>query len=119
MMPRTEYEMTEADLAEIMDAIKPQPYMVMGGHAPRSQQERANDAWKALGRKMGFDSTTVRPVAGKGERFFSAVPNETAEAKNERLAREAAEKAEARAAELESQIASAQVELDSIRNSAP
>jgi hypothetical protein len=73
-MERKEYEMTEADLAEILEACKPVPYMVFGGRPPRSPQENANDAWQELGRRMGFDYMTVEPT-GKGDRFFSAVPN--------------------------------------------
>jgi predicted TIM-barrel fold metal-dependent hydrolase len=55
--------------------MKPVPYMIIGGYAPRSRQENANDAWEALGREMGFKHMTVRPN-GKGDRFFSAEPSE-------------------------------------------
>ena len=73
-MERKDYEMTQADLDKIMDACKPVPYMVFGGIPPRSPQENANDAWAELGRRMGFDHMTVQPT-GRGDRFFSAVPN--------------------------------------------
>ena len=89
MYPRTNYEMTEADLEAILDACKPVVAIMVGGYAPSSQQENANNAWAALGRKMGFDHMTVQPINGKGNRFFSAVPSETAEARKEREAREA------------------------------
>lgn len=69
---RREFEMTEADLHILLDACKPVPYMIIGGMPPPSQQERANHAWKDLGRRMGFDWLTVQPITGKGERFFSA-----------------------------------------------
>ena len=65
------YEMTQEDLDALLNAMKPVPYMIIGGVAPRSQQENANDAWKALGEKMGFDYMTVRPNV-KGYRFFTA-----------------------------------------------
>ena len=78
-MERKEYEMTQADLDKILDACKPVPYMVFGGRPPRSPQENANDAWAELGRRMGFNHMTVRGVDGKGNRFFSAVPNVKAE----------------------------------------
>lgn len=68
---RKEYEMTQAQFDKIIEACKPVPYMVFGGREPRSQQENANDAWKALGDDMGFDHMTVRPN-GKGDRFFTA-----------------------------------------------
>jgi len=66
-----DYEMTQEDLDALLNAMKPVPYMIIGGVAPRSQQENANAAWKALGEKMGFDYMTVRPN-GKGDRFFTA-----------------------------------------------
>ncbi len=70
-MMRKEYEMTQAQLDAILDACKPVPYMVFGGMEPRSPQENANDAWKALGDELGFDHMTVQPN-GKGDRFFTA-----------------------------------------------
>lgn len=72
-MARTDFEMTQDDLDRLLTAMKPVPYMIIGGMTPRSQQENANDAWASLGAKMGFDPMTVRPN-GKGDRFFSAVP---------------------------------------------
>lgn len=70
-MARRDYEMTEADLAKLLDAMKPVPYMIVGGMAPRSQQENANAAWAELGKRMGFEPMSVRPN-GRGDRFFSA-----------------------------------------------
>lgn len=68
---RQNYEMSEADLKELLEAMKPVPLIAIHcGEAP-SQQERANNAWARLGRKMGFDHMTVRPN-GQGDRFFSA-----------------------------------------------
>jgi predicted TIM-barrel fold metal-dependent hydrolase len=69
---RKEFEMTEEDLNALLKACKPVPYMVIGGYVPRSPQENANDAWERLGKKMGFDHMTVRPISGKGDRFFTA-----------------------------------------------
>ena len=74
MSPRTDYEMTEEDLGEILTACKPVPYMVFGGIGPSSPQENANRAWKRLGKKMGFDSMSVKP-SNKGRRFFTAISN--------------------------------------------
>ena len=92
MYPRTDYEMTEDDLQNLMDACKPVAAMMIGGTVGRSPQENANAAWKALGDKMGFDSSTVNPMSGKGTRFFTAIPNETEEAMQERVIKEAEEK---------------------------
>lgn len=69
---RREYEMTEQQLIALLDACKPVPYMVIGGYAPSSQQERANASWEILGRQLGFDHMTVKPVPGKSQRFFTA-----------------------------------------------
>lgn len=71
-MARKEFELTKEELAELLDACKPVPYMVIGGVAPRSPQENANAAWEKLGNKRGFNHMTVRPVAGKGVEFFTA-----------------------------------------------
>lgn len=67
---RKEYELSQEQFDTLLKQMQPVPYIVVGGIAPRSQQERANDAWCALGREMGFDGMTVRP--GKSEKFFTA-----------------------------------------------
>lgn len=103
MYPRTSYEMTKEDLEKILAAIKPVPMIMVGSHAPRSQQERANDAWGELGKRMGFDHMTVQPT-GKGDQFFTAIPSETELHKKERLAREAKEKRQTEIAELSAKI---------------
>lgn len=76
MADRREYEMTEADLAALLDACKPTPLIAIHTGMPASPQENANRAWRALGHKRGFNYLTVRPVAGKGPRFFTAEPLE-------------------------------------------
>lgn len=70
---RKEYEMTEKQLAEIMDACKPTPAMFLSGGEPMAgtPQENANRAWQKLGDAMGFAHMTVRPN-GKGDRHFTA-----------------------------------------------
>lgn len=69
---RKEFTMSEEQLEKLLDACKPVPYMVVGGIAPLSQQERANAAWASLGREMGFDAMSVRPVPGKSMKVFTA-----------------------------------------------
>ena len=115
MYPRTEYEMTEADLKELLAACKPVAAMMIGGYAPDSPQENANRAWAALGKKMGFDSDTVRPVDGRGNRFFTAIPSETETARSERLTREKAEKRVTEIATLTDEISQRQQRLDALR----
>ncbi len=92
MYPRTNYEMTEEDYKELLEACKPTLCIKIGSYTPASPQENANRAWARLGEKMGFDYMTVRPIQGKTARFFSAVPSESEFQKAERLKREAEEK---------------------------
>lgn len=75
-MSRREFEMTEAQHTALLDACKPTPVMFLSGGEPMhgTPQSNANAAWQALGREMGFVWDTVQPVAGKGERVFSAEP---------------------------------------------
>ncbi len=71
---RNEYEMTEQDLAELLEACRPTPAMFLSGGVPMAgtPQENANRAWQRLGEKMGFDYMTVRP--GLSQRHFTAEP---------------------------------------------
>lgn len=114
MYPRTNYEMTEADEKALLEACKPVSYMVMGGYAPRSQQENANDAWADLGRRMGFDHMSVQPVSGKGTRFFSAVPNENEVDRKARETREAEARRQQEIATLNAEIAERQQRLEKL-----
>ena len=68
----TEFEMTQADLAELLDAMKPVPLIATHCGPIASVQERANAAWAKLGAKMGFDPMTVRPSRHEQQRFFYA-----------------------------------------------
>jgi hypothetical protein len=111
MMPRTEYEMSDEDLEILLDAGKPTPVMMTGGSTGSSPRENATRAWEALGKKMGFDGMSVRPISGKGQKFFSAIPSETDEAKAERLEREAAEARVAERDALQVEIARCQKRL--------
>ena len=71
---RKDFEMTQEQLDELLDACKPTPVMYLSGGKPmfNSPQENANHAWKLLGEKLGFDHMSVKPT-GKGDKFFSAV----------------------------------------------
>jgi len=88
MYPRTEYEMSTEDLSILLNACKPVVAIKVGNYVPSGPQENANRAWALLGKKMGFDPMTVRPVDGKGQRFFTAVPSETESQKQDRLKHE-------------------------------
>jgi len=71
-----EFEMSEEDLTNLLDRCKPTPVMFLTGGVPMSAtpQENANSAWYELGQKLGFKYMTVKPVSGKGQRFFTAEP---------------------------------------------
>lgn len=111
MYPRTNYEMTEADEKALLEACRPVPYIVVGGHEPRSQQENANAAWAELGKRMGFDHMSVQPIHGKGTRFFSAVPNENEVDRQVRESREAEAKRQREIDTLNAEIAERQKRL--------
>lgn len=72
----TEFEMTDAQFEEILQACQPVPLIALQcGPAP-TQQDYANRAWQKLGAEMGFVWDTVRPITGKGQKFFLAKPLE-------------------------------------------
>ena len=116
MYPRTNYEMTEEDLQELLDAFRPTPVMKIGNYVPSSPQENANRAWQRLGKKMGFDYMTVRPIDGKDRRFFSAAPSETQTQKEERVKREVEEKRLSEIKKLEGEIKERQAQLAKIQD---
>ena len=68
---RYQYQMSEADVGELLKASVAWPG-VPGG----STAESVKLAWKAIGSKMGFDPSTVLLTGGKGYRFFTAIPIE-------------------------------------------
>lgn len=71
---RKEYCLTPEQKEKLLSAMKPVPLMYLSGGEPmgRSQQENANDAWKALGEELGFQHMTVQPVQGKSMDYFTA-----------------------------------------------
>ena len=105
MYPRVNYEMTEEDLQKLLDSCKPVPMIMLQCGLPSSPQENANRTWQWLGKKMGFDYMTVQPIAGKGTRFFTAVPSETEEQRQTREALEAEAKRQGKIKQLEGEIA--------------
>lgn len=70
---RREYTLSDEQLGKLIAACQPVPYIIVGGIAPSSPQERANHAWRALGDEMGFDYDTVQP-RGSDNHNFTAVP---------------------------------------------
>lgn len=69
---RKEFEMTKEELDEILKASESIPLIMLQCGMPPTPQERANAAWRELGKKRGFDWKTVRPVSGKSQNTFVA-----------------------------------------------
>ena len=69
---RKEYELSDDQLKGLMSACEPVPMIMLQCGTPTSPQERANSAWLALGKDLGFQHMTVEPVSGKGAKFFTA-----------------------------------------------
>ena len=114
--PRVNYEMSEDELGELLESCKPTSCIMVGAYAPTSPQERANRAWQRLGEKYGFDYMTVRPIQGKGTRFFSAVPSETPLQREERLRREEVELKQRRIEDLKREIEVRKQELEGLES---
>lgn len=113
MYPRTNYEMTQSDLDELLDSMRPVPLIALNIGGGMDRQERANSAWARLGKKMGFDHMTVQPN-GRGDRFFSAVPSETEDQRVARLEKEQEDKRLAEIDQLQKEIAERQTKLTSL-----
>ncbi len=67
-----EFKLSEEDLEQLLGRCKPVPMIMLQCGAPASPQENANNAWKDLGGKLGFDHMTVKPVKGKDHSYFTA-----------------------------------------------
>lgn len=76
---RKEYKLTQKQLDTLIEASRPVPYMIFGGMEPPSPQENANHAWERLGKEMGFDPYSVKPVPDKSVTYFTADVTETKE----------------------------------------
>lgn len=118
MYPRTNYEMSDKQLSALMEACKPVACMMVGGSTPSSPQENANRAWSTLGLELGFDSSTVQPIPGLGIKFFSAIPSETEEQREERLAKEEAKKDSDELIKLEELVATTNNRISELKQKA-
>lgn len=69
-----EFQMTDEQYQRLLDASNPKVIIYMTGEHPFSGSSQVNirDEWKKLGAELGFDETTVKPVDGKSEKFFTA-----------------------------------------------
>ena len=114
MYPEIEYEMSVAEMDVILEASKLVPVIIIGDCTPSSPQENANRAWEALGKKMGFDYMTVKPITQRGSRFFTARPSETEEQKEERYLKSEKEHLQLRYEDLKSEIEGNREEMDEV-----
>lgn len=73
---RREFKMSDEDLELIREASRPVPLIMLQAGMPLTPQQNANNAWSALGRKMGFKTYTAGPVEGKSEHYFMAEPTD-------------------------------------------
>jgi len=69
---RKEFELTDEQLDKLYNACKPTMCIMIGNCIPRTPQENANLAWQILGNELGFIWDTVKPVEGKGDKYFTA-----------------------------------------------
>jgi hypothetical protein len=75
MAERVKFTMSAEQHAELLDACKPVPYLVIGGVPPSSPQENANRWWRNLASELGFMWTSVEGVPGD-PMSFTAIPRE-------------------------------------------
>lgn len=69
---RKEFELSDDQVKELLYISRPTPAIALNCGEPPSSQQMANDWWQKIGRELGFDYMTARPVQGKGARFFTA-----------------------------------------------
>jgi hypothetical protein len=63
---KRKYRLTDEELESILNASKPETYIIVGGHAPASPQENANAAWKSVAANHGFIWDSAE-AAGTGD----------------------------------------------------
>jgi hypothetical protein len=68
------FTMTNEDFDKLVEASKPVPLIMLQCGMPSSPYDRAMEAWKVLGTKMGFVYDTVRPFTNGNKLQFTAEP---------------------------------------------
>ncbi len=68
------FEMTKEQHKKLLSACEPIPMIMLQCGILSSPQEKANAAWKALGKEMGFEHMSVKPIPGQPATIFTAVP---------------------------------------------
>jgi len=67
---RKNFTMSDEQLETLLKACEPVSMIMLHIRNPPSLQENANNAWKSLGKELGFNHMTVIPGATQKE--FSA-----------------------------------------------
>jgi hypothetical protein len=68
------YRLTDEELASLLDASKPVPYMVFGGIPPTSPREHAMRLWRHVADRVGCVVDSIAD-AGTGDMHdFKATP---------------------------------------------
>jgi hypothetical protein len=65
------YRLSEEQYDKLMEACKPVPYLVVGGYAPVSLQERANTAWQQVAADFKVKWDTIKPAGSDDHDFFA------------------------------------------------
>lgn len=68
-----QYKLTKAELKNLINASEEIDYIVIGETKPRTPYERSIALWAEIGKRKGFDYTSVKPIFGKSEKYFDAV----------------------------------------------
>ena len=69
---RKEFELTDEQVKELLSISKPTPAIALQCGEPPSPQRMANEWWQRIGKELGFNYLTARPMPSKGARFFTA-----------------------------------------------
>jgi hypothetical protein len=68
------YQMTKEERLEIINALNRKPILGANGQPVLGPDYFMAKEWERLGKKYGFDHRSARPVPGKDDTFFAAVP---------------------------------------------
>lgn len=60
------YRLTDEELASLLDASKPVPYMIIGGLPPTSAREHAMRLWRHVADRVGCEVDSIAD-AGTGD----------------------------------------------------
>lgn len=81
---KQDFQITQDELNEILEASKPTPVMYLSGGTPMfdSPQENANRVWKKLADKYGFVWDSAELISNKPPTNFKATPTQIKQSVN-------------------------------------